>query len=302
MLPGRHPACSGFYMKTIIFGLTLFATLMAHAGEKNPFSKRQLIRESLEKIQLKEPLNGVIEKWNELFDHQNLRRDDIKDRNNWRSLFPIKESFTQEIEGKRTYFHLFRKNYRYGIRTDEIKNQITIELNLHFYPSKTYLSRLEKLHRTDHPDKKYYPQLEPLMKEVEKNLKLAEKTWNSQAPSGVKFQFRRVEEPNLAHYSIKLVTVFAALYDRFIMAPAPSYMLEHEIGHMLGLDDEYSMVTSNVLPIHTLTNMMKAKNKQRSNDEANFQDMRCNLESIMCLREKIYPYHFDHVLGRIKIP
>ena len=97
------------------------------------------------------------------------------------------------------------------------------------------------------------------------------------------------------------MTLPGALYDKFIMAPAYPEILAHEVGHMLGLDDEYSLVTSNVLPIHSLADMMRSKHKQRGYEATSYQDMRCNLDSIMCLRETLYPYHFDHILGRMKL-
>jgi hypothetical protein len=41
---------------------------------------------------------------------------------------------------------------------------------------------MERLHRNNHPDKKYYPELEELDRQVAKNVKESEKIWNKQAP------------------------------------------------------------------------------------------------------------------------
>ncbi len=287
-------------MKILIL-LSLLLNISLFAQEEHEHSKRELVRLSLAKLDAKEELGEVVDKWNALFDEQNLRRDRYKERNNWKESFPILQSYTQRIEGKRVYYNLFKKRYHYTIHSDAENNELVVELKLHFYPSKTYQRKMAMLHRTNHPDRKYYPQLEELDREVAKNVKLSEKIWNAQAPEGVRFRFIKVDDASEADYSLKLVTMPGALYDRFIMAPAPDYILAHEMGHMLGLDDEYALITSNVLPVNSLIDMMKAKHKQRGFERTGYQDMRCNLESLMCLREKIYPYHFDHILGRMKL-
>ena len=239
-------------------------------------------------------MRDIVEEWNKVFDEQHLKRDKFKHRMDWRTLFPITESKIHEIKGKRVFYNLVTKKYNYRIIQDADSNTLTVNVKIHFYPSKTYAKRAAL-------GKEGYLKEDDLLKVVKQNLKLAQNKWNGQAPEGVRFSFDMVKKASQADYSIKLKTIFGALYDKFIMAPAYESVLSHEIGHMMGLDDEYSMITSNVLPVAELVEMTQPQNRDRHMDYTAYKDMRCNLESIMCLREKVYPYHLDHILGRIEL-
>lgn len=291
-----------YTMKTLLLA-TLLVSSVSFAQEED-YSKKELIQLSLERLfpdgqnKVKNAdMSDIVLKWNDLFDAQNLRRDHNKDRIDWKALYPIKKNRVHEIEGKRTYYGLIPKKYRYDVIEDAKSNQLIVNVRMHFYPSKKYLKKMESTRGTE--DKKYYPDLEPMMVEVKRNVKESELIWNKQAPQGVRFKFEMVENKRDAHYSIKLVTHFGALYDKFITAPAYASILSHEVGHMMGLDDEYSMITSNVLPVNSLIEYVDFKHAGRDDDYSTYKDMRCNLESIMCLKETIYPYHLDHILGRI---
>lgn len=246
-------------------------------------------------------MRDIVAEWNKVFDAQNLKHDKNKKRIEWRNVFPIKKHRIHAIEGKRTYYSLFPKKYRYDVIEDPKTNQLIINVRMHFYPSKTYLKRMAKLHASNHEDKKYYPHTEELMRQVRENVAKSEIVWQAQAPEGVSFKFEMMDDEKDAHYSIKLVTYFGALYDRFITAPAYADILAHEVGHMMGLDDEYSPITSNVLPVNSLIEAVSIRHANRDMDYTAYQDMRCNLDSIMCLKDTIYPYHLNHILGRIKL-
>lgn len=286
-------------MKTLL----LAALLVSSSSFAQEYSKKELIKMSLERLfpdgQNKNKdadMTDIVAKWNELFDAQHLKRDRNKHRIDWRKLFPIKQNRVHEIEGKRIFYSVIPKKYRYDIIEDARSNKLIVNIRMHFYPSKTYLKRMESTRGTD--DKKYYPELDVLRLQVLANVQNAESMWNEQAPVGVGFKFDVVEKEE-AHYSIKLVTHFGALYDKFITAPAYSSILSHEVGHMMGLDDEYTVGTSNLVPVNTLLAYVDFKHSGRDDEYATYKDMRCNLESIMCLKDKIYPYHLDHILGRI---
>lgn len=287
-------------MKTLI----LVALVVSTSSFAQTLTKKELIQMSLERLfpdgqnKVKNAdMSDIVAEWNKVFDEQNLRRDHNKERIDWQKVFPVKENRVHKIEGKRTYYSLIPKKYRYDIIEDAKANQLVVNVRMHFYPSKTYLKRIEKFRGTE--DAKYYLESSELMKQVQENVAEAQKIWNAQAPKGVRFKFDMVERASDAHYSIKLVTFFGAIYDKFIVAPAVASILSHEVGHMMGLDDEYSPVTSNILPVNQLLESVSARHSNRDMDYSSYKDMRCNLESIMCLKETIYPYHLDHILGRI---
>ena len=178
--------------KTLLLCLLITSSLFAQEAQE--LSKRQLVKQSLERVAAGEKLDDIIEKWNHLFDEQNLKRDRMQDRIEWREAFPIEQSSTQRIEGERVFYNLFKKRYHYTVVSDAENDQLVVELKLHFYPSKTYLKRIKRLHRLNHPDKKYYPQMEELDQEVAKNVKISERIWNKQAPRGVRFRFIKVDD------------------------------------------------------------------------------------------------------------
>lgn len=290
-------------MKTI-FIAALFLSFNSFA---QTYSKKELVQMSVARVfpdgDTKNKLakmDDIVVEWNKVFDLQNLKHDRNMSRIEWKTLFPITKKKTHKIHGQRIFYSLFPKQYHYDIIQDPEQNKLIVHVKMHFYPSKKYLKLTEKYHSTNHPDKKYYLQEAELKKTVADNVKASEKIWNSQMPEDVRFKFEVMEHARDAHYSIKLVTFFGALYDKFISAPAYTDILAHEIGHMVGLDDEYSPITSNVLPVNSMLEAVSVRHAKRDMDYTAYKDMRCNLESIMCLRETIYPYHLDHVLGRIK--
>lgn len=262
-------------------------------------SKKELVKLSLERrfpdgerYDSLAKMGDIVAEWNKVFDEQNLKRDKNKHRIDWKSLYPITEVKIHEISGKRVFYNLAVKKYNYRIIQDPLSNTLIVNVKMHFYPSKTYLKRSAK-------GKEGYLKEDKLMNTVRSNVMASERVWNLQAPKGVKFKFDMVDTAEEADYSLKLTSIFGALYDKFIMAPAFSSILAHEVGHMMGLDDEYSVVTSNMFPVNSLVEMVSGH--ERHNDYTSYQDMRCNLDSIMCLKETIYPYHLDHILGRIEL-
>ena len=283
-------------MKNLIFASLLLCTGLAHA---QTLTKKELVDRTIERLfpdgENKKAFvrtDDLVEEWNRLFDEQIYKRDRNKHRMDWKTLFPIKVAKTYEISGKRVFYNVAVKKYNYRVIQDPKSNSLIVNIKMHFYPSKTYSKRAAE-------GKEGYLQEKELMETVRKNVEEAQLVWNLQAPKGVKFKFDMVDSAAKADYSLKLKSIFGALYDKFIVAPAYASILSHEVGHMMGLDDEYSMITSNVLPYHELKEMVTGE--KHHNDYTAYKDMRCNLESIMCLKDKIYPYHLDHILGRIEL-
>lgn len=284
-------------MKKIIFA----SLLVCLSAQAQTLSKKELVQRSIERLfpdgetrDKNANMSDIVVEWNKVFDAQNLERDKNQHRMDWKTLFPIRQARTHEISGKRIYYHVVPKKYNYRVIEDPKSNSLIVNIKIHFYPSKTYLKRVGT-----HKDVELYPEVSELMRIVKTNLAEAELVWNDQAPKGVKYRFEMVDKATQSDYSIKLTAGFGALYDKFIMAPAYTSTLVHELGHMMGLDEEYAVVTSNALSIHS--GMELVTGSKRHVDYSMYKDMRCNLESIMCLRETVYPYHVDHILGRIEL-
>jgi hypothetical protein len=285
-------------MKKLILLCALL--IMSPLGAQN-YSKKELVQMSVDRLfpngaikKVNADMSDIIKEWNMLFDAQNLKRDLSKHRSDWRKVFPIRKYRVHKIKGTRVYYGAIPKKYNYTIKEDAASNMLIINVKMHFYPSKKYLKRLGQ-------GKEGYDSLEVLKELVAENVEDAELRWNLQAPESVRFEFEVVDRAEDADYSLKLVTFFGALYDKFITFPAYSDILSHEVGHMMGLDDEYSVITSNLLPVNELLEMTNKSKADRSMDYSAYKDMRCNLESIMCLRDTVYGYHIDHILGRISL-
>lgn len=275
--------------------------LSTQLGLAQNYTKKELVQMSVDRLFPNDSNNrafvdmrDIIKEWNILFDAQNLKRDLDKNRVDWNKAFPIVKDRIHKISGKRVFYGMIPKKYHYTILEDARKNELVVKVKMHFYPSKTYLKRMNA-------GKEGYLALADLKKEVAENVAEVESRWNTQAPRNVRFRFEVVEKASEADYSIKLVTIFGALYDKFIVAPAYADILSHEVGHMMGLDDEYTLVTSNIVPANELLQMTSKRHSDRHMDYTSYKDMRCNLDSIMCLRDVVYDYHINHILGRMTL-
>lgn len=241
--------------------------------------------------------------WERYFDRRNWEQDLYVKRWNWLRLFPIQESRTVRIEGERIYHGFVKKAYRYDVHLSSDEDVITVEVRIHFHPSKGYTRKAARLEQKKDPRSILYDTGEDLNETLDRTLRDAAMIWNLSGAPGVRFHFRRMDRAEDAHYSVKLTNTVAAEYDKFIVAPVDKEMLAHEIGHMMGLDDEYRMIGSNLSP-HEWGDAIrqaisgKATSEDRK-ERADTLDMKCQLDSIMCLRRRVMPYHVDHILGRI---
>lgn len=78
-------------------------------------------------------------------------------------------------------------------------------------------------------------------------LKAAEGMWNQYRPAmdfQYRFQFDLVTDPAQAHYSVQVLDSTRGPYDQFWGRNWTEIVIAHEIGHMLGLGDEYQTLTS----------------------------------------------------------
>lgn len=281
-------------MKTILFiGLTLLLQ-NAHAQllKKNELVRKTLAESFVDHVKVRPLSEELLQAWNDKFDYQNLRRDNFKERIDYTSIFPIQETKVHHINGSRVYYGLAKKKYRYRITQDKDRNELIANIKIHFYPSKKYLRKQAEL-----PDD--YLTKDQILRKFRLMVKDAEDIWNTQSPDGIRFKFDYEPNASKADYKVKISTTLGALYDKFFFYGFGADTLAHEIGHMLGLDDEYTLVTSNVLPVHEIIH--KVKTKEKNFEYTAYQDMRCHLESLMCLRSTLYPYHFEHIFGRIPL-
>lgn len=288
-------------MRVLLFITILTASLGAYSSECN-YSLKDLMNKY---VQIEGTTTNITDEFNCIFENRNINNDSNKSRSSYRAHFPIITDEHKTISGKIKYYGLFKKKYTYDVIKVARLNKIIIKLNIHFYKSKPLTKRMNRCRYSRDSkcynlagDKPWYPKTDTeLYESIEQRLKEAQKIWNDSAPKNIEFQFNRVISKSDAHYSIRLVDRFGALYDKFLFFKFDASVYAHEIGHMLGLGEEYNPITSNVIPWHTLAN--KFLNKGQSSETVMKRDMRCNLDSIMCLRDTIYPYHFNEILNRI---
>jgi hypothetical protein len=283
----------------IMFVLLFICSLFLHASPVP--DKQDLLEKTAERMQNGFDMNELVDEWNSLFDKQNIQSDFIKHRSQWQKVFPIITPFSQRITGQRLYYDLFIKKYHYTILGDARRNQLVVQLKLHFYPSIKYQTIWKFMESEKVPIPQEYFTPKEMDRLLNLNVKLAQNLWNAQAPKNVVFEFIRVKNAQEADYSLGLTTGRTALYDQFIMAPAPSSILAHEIGHMLGLDDEYSIISNNLPNYRHMINEWRDPNHRVDDDVVRLWNLRCLLDSLMCYKRKLFPYHYNHVLGRLKM-
>ncbi|MBL7716799.1 MAG: hypothetical protein JNL01_15140 [Bdellovibrionales bacterium] len=298
-------------MILLISSLFFISTASAQdpAIAATPDTRRELVKMA-KKVGPHDP--DLKSKWAEFFDRENWEKDLYSKRWDWQNLFPIRQNHVYKIEGERIYHGFFKKKYRYdviaevpdsGAGAPSDQGSLTVEVRIHFRPSKGYLKKAARLERKEDLRWVLYPTEDHLNDHIDQALNDAEMIWTNSMAYGVRFRFVRVERPEDAHYSIKLVNFVGAEYDKFIVAPLDKEMLAHEIGHMMGLDDEYRMLGSNIAP-HEWADSLKQlfTGKQPSEirkETSDTRDMKCQLDSIMCLRRQVHPYHIRHILGRV---
>jgi hypothetical protein len=248
------------------------------------------------------------ERFDCIFKSLNIKSDSNKNRVDLSDLLPVTRSTTQTITGKIKYYKLINKKYKYDVTLDKETNNITVKVNIFFYPSRKLDRNIKKcasnntpkcVGKIDSGTYNYYPNsINELFQNIDKKLIGAEEIWNKDAPKNISFSFSRVSNKKDSHYKVRLNDSLGALYDKYIWHNYRADVFAHEIGHMMGLGEEYNPITSNIIPIYAIAN--KLFKKGESFEKETIKDMRCNLKSIMCLQGKVYPYHYEEILGRIQ--
>lgn len=115
-------------------------------------------------------------------------------------------------------------------------------------------------------------------KDMQIKIKKAQDLWNQNLYDfGLKYQLRfaATKNPKNSHFRVNLKAKTRGPYDTNWSLGWSEKTIAHEIGHMLGLGDEYQTLTSKI---------------------------DCIKESMMCAGSKQLPFHHYHVLRRVFIP
>ncbi|AZZ35570.1 hypothetical protein CIK05_01725 [Bdellovibrio sp. qaytius] len=137
-----------------------------------------------------------------------------------RNNFNLKNS----IQGKITYVEFFPKKYNYDVIYSTDSSKVTIRVKVNF--------------------------INPTGQDLEnfkKKFAEAEEIWNShQIPLDFKyhFQFQVVNSVKEAHFSVLVLEDTRGPYDTSWNRNWKSTSIAHELGHMMGLGDEYETISS----------------------------------------------------------
>ena len=128
----------------------------------------------------------------------------------------------ERIEGKITYAGFFRKKYKYDlIRLASGENVLSVKVHFKDASAADKISFAEKI-------------------------KVAETQWNAdrvELDFTYSFNFEIAESEDEAHFSVKVLDDTRGPYDQFWSRKWTPATVAHELGHMLGLGDEYETLT-----------------------------------------------------------
>lgn len=188
-----------------------------------------------------------------------------------------------DVEGRIRYLGTIPKKYKYNVK---IENGIaTLTVKIHFDKNKNGNS-----HNT-----------------IKRRLMAAEEYWNNSLKyysQNFKVKFLKVEDKKEASFSVKLVDKYTrGPYDTAWSIEWDAMTVTHEVGHMLGLDDEYSNVgyTITMGPrelFSGLTGIITDRDQFKRNES-----LKCDITSLMCnpfaYRPNITKAHAYIILSRV---
>ena len=177
--------------------------------------------------------NAIQRNFNCIFLKRNLRRDsnkiDIAPEKVLSGMTDIKDK-TQKIEGKIRYLGLIPQRYKYTL--NKRNSSTTIEIKIHFSKDKKFTQG----------------QFNEALSAMDQKLREAEGKWKTGAGSAFNFSFKRVESKSEADYSVELKKEYSnGPYNKRWSNEWRSSYIAHELGHMMGLDDEYDNVLNNTI-------------------------------------------------------
>lgn len=158
----------------------------------------------------------------------------------------------KQFRGKMTYVGFFKKKYRYDVFWKN--NELVIEVKIGFKGSNV----------------KYF-------EEMAKKIELAQNYWNQhkvelQFPYRFSFRYIKFNSKEKPHFIVDLLSNTRGPYDQFWNYKWSYRTISHEIGHMLGLGDEYKTLSGKI---------------------------DCFRNSLMCASGSIMDYHYYFVLRRL---
>lgn len=264
-----HPTVWSFDMCPFHVRLIGFALILMSIGawaEECQYSRKALTK--IDSDRMSHNVKDFLENdrygddWACLMKSRHLKRDSLED------CLPTEEealNFRADrkmtIEGKISYMGTIPQAYRYDISPEGIEVRIAFKGEL----------------GTD----------EKALEETRKKLEYAGDVWTKNAPGGnLNFRFLQVTADQQPHFTVKLSKKNRGTkYNSDWSITDSQKIVAHEVGHMLGLDDEYPVIRSIVWQV---------KN--------NVDTRMCNLRSLMCdyysHNAKLYPYVYYQILRR----
>lgn len=163
------------------------------------------------------------------------------------SVFAHQPSAIQLIAGKNRYFKgLIKKRYQYELIPADTGN-FTVRVKIHFYGEPTSDAAV--------------------MGSLREKLRFASELWTKYSPAGrITFAFEAVDRKEDGFFSVKLQRKDGSImYDKAWGVNESRRTVAHEVGHMMGLVDEYNIIRSVIWQIHDDTDSRQ-----------------CYLKDIMC--------------------
>ncbi len=248
---------------------------------------------------------------------KHLGHDFSSDRSlpRWSEILNNKQYGTKTIRGKMVFLAVDPRPYQYTLKHDP-KNGYEVEVKI--YIKKFKLWNGSDLVRYPESERMYY-----LTRRFDLILADASQFWSNNH-ANVHFRFTRTENKDDADYSINVKqSPGGSLYDRFIdwwpnqrpktddadIRDDGDYALdlmtvEHEIGHMMGLEDEYHLSRSMLSIATHWTKSLQSRTpeeKALDNTIADVKNNGCDVSSIMCQGQEspaIKDYQLYSILRR----